>query len=387
MSMETTGTREKAALDDRPYSQASLEQLLEGIVQSSDRQALRELFDHRTPLRWNGGPAMGIRQFIEQLCYSRKALRWLAYDQGALPHVCDLTVDRFAHLPADPTSQHPRRPHGPDCRYYLGSVLTQLRRWRQQQPGADPLAQERAAARILQRMVVRHFRLSCQEARRGRNPGRSRYAWRLQTGSVFLWMPTWMPGWRRRAWLEQNVRNVDPGRPGEQLRVQAVVDAHLGVPRIVPFDKDDLRCQLCGLGHPLAGLLEEEIGVRGLSRVLADEKGGRCDSQRPAIRALGPNGIRRLVRRIFTDLSEESYQEKDVARAFGLSSATLSRFAGIRWRQGCSGHIPDLWRNTAHVLASTRTFIQVAEEAGVWQQVRDCLGSDGSISMENLNVS
>lgn len=385
MSTETTETRDDAALDQRPYSQASLEQLLERIVQSSDRQALRELFDHRTPLRWKGGPPMGVRQFIDQLCYSRKALRWFAYDQGALPQVCDLTVDRFAHMPADPASGQPRRPHGPDCRYYLGSVLTQLRRWRQQQPDADPLAEEMAAARILQRMVVRHFRLSCLETWRGRNPGRSRYAWQLQTGSVYLWMPHWMPGWRRRAWLEQNVRDPDPRRPGEQLRVQAVVDAQLGVPRIVPFDKDDLRCQLCGLGNPLAGLLEEEIGVRGLSRVLADEKAGRCDCQRPAICALGPKRIRQLVQRIFTDLSEESYQEKAVAEAFGLSPATLSRFAGSRWRQSSSGHIPDLWRNTAHVLASTRTFVQVAEEAGVWQQVRACLGSDSTLILGDMN--
>ena len=83
-----------------------------------------------------------------------------------------------------------------------------------------------------------------------------------------------------------------------------------------------------------------------------------------------------MIRRIFLDLSDDRYNEAELARRFGLSKATVSRFAGSRWlersRDGDVA-VPDLWANTAHVLARYGPFVEAAEQAGVWKRVRAIL--------------
>ena len=68
-----------------------------------------------------------------------------------------------------------------------------------------------------------------------------------------------------------------------------------------------------------------------------------------------------------------------MADSFGLSAATFSRFAGSRWRKASQGQVPDLWMNTAEMLASHAVFTEAAEEAGVLGQVEQLL-QGGSLS-------
>ncbi len=72
-------------------------------------------------------------------------------------------------------------------------------------------------------------------------------------------------------------------------------------------------------------------------------------------------------------MSEGDYRDCVLARGFGLSKATFSRFAGSRWQIHSDGPIPDLWANTAEVLAHHTPFIQAAKDAGVWPRVTKVL--------------
>ena len=74
------------------------------------------------------------------------------------------------------------------------------------------------------------------------------------------------------------------------------------------------------------------------------------------------------------DVEPAPLPEISLAEAFGLSQATLSRFAGSRWRSGARTRLPDLWRNVAQTLARHTAFIEMAEKAGVWGKVQRVLG-------------
>jgi len=215
--------------------------------------------------------------------------------------------------------------------------------------------------------------LSCLEARRNANPTKSRYTWLVNGGSITVFMPTAMPGCRRRTWLEENVDDPNPFHSGERNRIQAIVNERLGDIRHVPFDDDD---EVSFRQPPRTGSvssLEHDISVNGLARVVADEKADNIDKQRPAIQYLGRSNLKRLILRIFEDLSSESFEEKALAAAFCLSRATVSRFAGSRWKK--SRRIPDLWMNLAQTVSAHTAFIEVAQDAGVWQQIRQVLGN------------
>jgi hypothetical protein len=87
---------------------------------------------------------------------------------------------------------------------------------------------------------------------------------------------------------------------------------------------------------------------------------------------LGPEKLQAMIRRIFDGLADEQYCLVQVAEQYGLSKATLSRFAGIRWGSGSdplASPVPDLWRNTAKVIGNDPDLVEAARHAGVWQQI------------------
>lgn len=357
-----------------------LAELVERIAERDDRRALRELHDRRTAFRLQTGAAMLLAEFAEALCTMRWAGRLTGGDQAILDRAYDLTIDKFSHLPSTAATPLPLKSPGPDCRKYFRAFLQRMEHEMADRDDMDPISQEILTAEVLQRIVVRHFRLSCLEARRSRNPARTRYAWHVNGTVLYLWMPASLWGGRRRAWLQQNVGAVDPARPGERFRIQAIVDDRLGTARHVPIG--DGRCALLGgRGRldPPAMLIEEEIAQKGLAETIADEKARHIELQRPAIRALGRAKLKRLILRIFRQIEEDRYQEKALAEAFGLSRPTLSRFAGSRWSVQAASRVPDLWANTAHTLAGHEDFVQTAREARVWPVVEKILAEGTTV--------
>jgi hypothetical protein len=119
-----------------------------------------------------------------------------------------------------------------------------------------------------------------------------------------------------------------------------------------------------------------------IGEIVAEEKAGRIKHQRRSIRALGKVALYRMILYIFENIGHSEYQDITVANTFGLSEATFSRFAGSQWNPSNS-FIPDLWLNTAQVLAVHPDFKETALEAGVWEQVYKTLNKAGERKEEN----
>jgi len=191
---------------------------------------------------------------------------------------------------------------------------------------------EAAAACILQRTIQCHVRFSCKEARRYCNPLRSRFAWRFRGGTVHVWIPTSLGGKRRRRWLEENIPNPDPSRPGERRRVQSIIDDRLGVPRVVALSSDPSLDSARRGDDPAEMLwLDDDLGPIELGEVVAEEKAQRINRLRPSIQALGPAKLKQLIVHIFRRLANDEYDQKELAAVYPVKEPSLSRFAGKNW--------------------------------------------------------
>lgn len=373
--VRVTRTGEREA---RPHSKAPLVKLAERIVHSHDQEALRELHNHRTPFRLRADRPMTFVEFVTALSETTWALRVCGCDRSALELAQDRTIDQFSLLP-DNRTEETHRGDGADCRHYFSRFLRTLKASGQNDNLDHSLQQEARAAWALQRLVVTQFRLSCLEARRSCNPARSRYAWHLESGTLYVWMPASFSGHKRRSWLEDNVDAPDPSRPDERYRVQAIIDAYFGVARQFSFTSGaGAVADVSSTNDPLAAAIAAESTGYELAHVLAEKKADKIDQQRFAIRALGKDRLKTLILSIFGALANGHYVESQLAQAFGLSKATLSRFAGSRWR--LSARVPDLWRNCAASVANDGPLVEAAEEAGVWMQIRSILRNSGDAS-------
>jgi hypothetical protein len=198
--------------------------------------------------------------------------------------------------------------------------------------------------------------------------------WVVNGKRIYLWLPLELPGHRCSEWLTANIPDVDPHRPGENYRVQAEVDRLLAKRQIFYFsDLDRIEEELPPSPHSIPWIIRDEISVKGLADAVAGEKAENIERQRPAIRLLGKNKLMELIRTVFGRLAYADYMEKNIARRFGLSCSTFSRFAGAHWKQSRDEKVaavpPDLWKNTAEVLSGQPDFVVAAVKAGVWKQV------------------
>ena len=376
MSLQTLcATHREQARSASIYRRLSLVDLAGRIAGDSDRLAMREFHEGRTVFRNGGGGPLLFAEFVDSLRHAHFAGKLTGRRAVAMDRAYDLTIDKFTALPDVDSGDRPSNRRGPDCRRYFRGFLDRMERWLASDQTAGPLDVELMAAKVLQRCVAHHFCLSCLEARRRENRAMSRYAWRVDDQVIRVRMPAAMPGRQRGAWLARHVDDPDPSRPDEQARVQAIINADLGQFEETSLgDNQDQIPTHRPEDLPLTWLLQHEVTARGLADVVADEKARRLEEQRPAIRAVGGDAVRRLIQRIFDDLSAGCYHEAHLAHAFGLSKSTLSRFAGSRWRRRAGGAIPDLWTNTAHTLANHTAFVEAARDAGVWGSVEQVLG-------------
>jgi hypothetical protein len=231
------------------------------------------------------------------------------------------------------------------------------------------LAREQLAATALRGFVYRQFRLSCLECCRRENGFLKRYAWRVNGSILCLWFPRSMSGRDCRRWLEARLTDVNPPRLDERERIQAIIDAHLVVPRFVAWEEG---CDLAAVRGqaPAKTVSLEEISVRGLAAVVADEKAENITLQRPAIQHLGRDRLKELIRCVFDELTADDHKDSQLAREFGLSKATFSRFAASRFHRHADGYVvPDLFRNVARLLGGFPALVEAARALGVWERI------------------
>jgi len=218
--------------------------------------------------------------------------------------------------------------------------------------------------------IMRYY---CLESRRRAQNLVRRYFWQKDGCALGLWMPSTLPGSRCRQWLERNVPDCDPKRVGERERVQSIVNMRLTRPRIIPLDRVAGGAnEVAAPEDSVSSLIEAEISVQGLAWTVAEEKAENIDHQRPAIQTLGKEKLKQLVLVVFDSVVNNEACAKDLVDAFGLSGATFSRFAGSHWDRGEEGGTvrepPDLWKNTARILALHTGFVEAADKAGLFKE-------------------
>ncbi len=363
MCRETHNTNGRSESTGRPYRVLPLLELVQHMLRQ-DAAAWLE-FHNRALFPGVDGTVQRLAEFLGTMSHTYWAFQ-LAGGCAAADRAYDGALARF--LTPDTTGPGSRR--GTNSLRYLRAVQRLAARAIESMPYATPAEQDVVTVQILRRCVMRSLRQACEEAHRKVNPARSRYIWRVAGGALTVWLPVDLPGCRRREWLLEQIPDADPRRPGEKFRVQAVIDQNLGQRA---QSRLDCRVVATVAGRPGVSppevLSRKELADRQLPELVADEKAASITWQRPAIRALGPTALQSLVLAIFDGIAAGRYDERKLARQYGLSAATMTRFAGSRWDNSAAGPPPDLFLNLTHVVATDNVLIEAAQAAGVWPMV------------------
>jgi hypothetical protein len=354
------------------YGFLSLYKLIRRIVDKADRQALIE-FHHRQLFKFRGEENLTCTEFVAR-CRKEFLLRENAIRNSfeIADRAYDLTTDKFSNLydtpgdaEEDGTEKNQLERNRSDCRLYFRAILNHLDRSFKQSSNKGQLEMEAKAAAAVQGFVNRHFYLSVKEAKRKVNPLWSRYFWNVGGRKICVWLPVYLKGWERPEWLEKNIETPITANPRERERIQAQINQKIGNVGVIPFN--EILHQRILEKHENRSDPKKDVS-RSLGEVVAKEKADNIAYQRRAIKALGEKKLKQMIQHIFEKIAEDNYHDIAVAKTFGLSKATFSRFAGSRWNTSKT-NIPDLWLNTAQVLSVHPDFKKAAVKAGVWKQV------------------
>jgi hypothetical protein len=381
MKLQTLHTEANQKYRRPDYTQMPLLDLSMRIVEYADTQALKELHDNRPLFRYKDDDMLLMANYLTKLKHRNIARQWCGGDFMVLEKAYDHALAKFLNIPAESGNESDSaETGGPDCRYYYEAFYNYAKNRLEAELPTNVIEEELMVAKMLQRMVMRHFYLSCLECKRQGQDLIRRYGWKINGYVLCIWLPTEMPGRRCQTWLRDNIPDVEPTRPGERDRVQAIVNQLLRKPRIVPlYEMNGKIKNFPAKPNHLHSIIEEEISTKGLARVVANEKADNIERQRPAIRHLGVQRLKDMILGVFEGLACGGYEAVSFVGKFGLSKATFSRFAGCKWANndnGTANFVPDLWRNTAHILASNSCFVQMAQESGVWKRVCQVLNSE-----------
>lgn len=342
--------------------------LVERIVEASDTLALKVLLDTRRLFRLKDSPPLLLPEFLLKLRDRLAPPDKFDIDEGRLADCAyDLTLSKYAELP-EPSIDCPSQRTGIDCRNYYRAFLCIMERRMAHGKITTRLQEESEAGYLLQKLVYTNFLKSKLECGR-RTPFSVRYTWQIKGRKFYLWYPSYMTAMEFRTWLREHVKDIDPDYPGEQRRIQSLIDENFKRGSHISLDE-------LGADH-MPGSAEEYTSIEfleGLSFVesladtVAQQKAKHIDKLRPAIRRLGEKELKNLVLHIFTTLSAGEYNAAEVAKRFGLSKATMSRFAGSTWSETAGENeepaIPDLWENTATVLRGNQAFMETVLASG-----------------------
>ncbi|MBC2714914.1 MAG: hypothetical protein HF978_06355 [Desulfobacteraceae bacterium] len=357
------------------YRSLSLIELVEQIIFYRDHQALNEFHTNRTIFTYNNSKPMLFINFIDNLRKSFANREWRGHNDLELADIAyDLTKAKFTSLPnpekisAANKKKNMKQPRT-NCRYYFKAFLKHITDNLKTNQPISKIKEEYIAARAMQGLVIRHFNFSIIEAKRKTNHFWSRYYWDINSDKICVWLPKSLKGRERREWLKKNINNPDLKQPEEKERIQTIIDQKMIKERFVRFSEVENGTE------PETSSFwsdsDEEMGIC-LAKTVANEKAANIKKLRRSIQALGEDKLKEFILCVFDNISSGDFSDGILAKKFGVSKATFSRFAGSQWFETDS-NVPDLWFNTAHVLSKHNIFKEVAIETGFWKQVQNVL--------------
>jgi hypothetical protein len=363
-------------IDEKPaaYRSLSMVDLIVRIAENSDEKAICEFHSNRKVFFYDNDDSLLFVELLERLRDEAliKHNSWPAsYD--VVDRAYNLMIDKFTHIPKEIDSSYffPKRvqANGSDCRFYFRAALNRLDKMLKRTNVFGELQKELLAYKTLQNFVVYHFHLSILEAKRKTNPLWSRYNWKLNGTNICVWMPVTLSGQQRRKWLEDHIENPDPSRLEERQRIQALIKK--AFPHIALTSLNNNICKQHMSTNRDPNKSDPEF-IKSLGAIISQEKAENIHKQRRSIQGLGVTNLKKLILYIFKNIGCSEYKDHLVAKRFGLTPPTFSRFAGSRWSD--TGEIiPDLWKNTAQVLSLHPAFREIAVKTRVWKRVQTTL--------------
>jgi hypothetical protein len=358
-------------------------ELVRRIVEGSDRLALKVFLDTRKLVRLRDEPPLLLPEFLLKLRDRLAPPQRFDIDQGKLADcIYDLTLAKYSNFPDLPqkkpdSSDYFHRATGPDCRNYYRAFLRSMQYLIDHGEIGNQAQEESLAGRVLQKKVYKNFSWSKLECERN-TPFSIRYTWNVEGIKLTLWYPSYMTANEFREWLKVNIKNVNPEAPNEQGRIQDLIDANLKRGYHISLDKGKMG-ETLGTEEecPSIELHEGLVFVGSLAKAVAGEKVKNSDKLRPAIKRLGKKAIKSLILQIFSDIALGEYEATQIAQHYGISKATLSRFSGSMWFEKTGDNksvtIPDLWQNTAGILAGNHVFMETVLTSGVAGKLEEVL--------------
>jgi hypothetical protein len=355
------------------YKSFSLLELIEAVAYKGDRVALEEFHNNRRLFYCRKSRPVRLTEFVDYLCQKDNSNFCYANNDHISQGAYDLTITKFTNLPMENNEQsgEQMKDQGTNCRYYFGAFIKYVKAKIPETGDVESVQFEMKISRFLQNFVVRHFHLSCLECARRADGLTRRYIWNVDGQNIPVWMPAYMSAKQCRDWLAENISRC----VYEKEAIQAVVDSFFRKNVIVSLEQNNIEAQIL----PDDSVLDETEGCSfadGLAAAVADEKAENIDIQRPAIRTLGREKLKKMIMQIFEAISEDRFEAQKIAERFGLSGATFSRFASNHWHHEDKpdfSTVPDLWSNTAHVLAGNNDFIETAGAAGLLGRIKQTM--------------
>ena len=338
----------------------STHELLMRIVEDCDQDALNHLVEYRRIIL-SGDTWLFLPEYIKMLCdtstrsyYHRAEYRYIGFDEF-MNNTYNCLVDRFIELPYIGSSSM-------KCIAQYRSILRKVGETHHM----SELQQEQKIGRVFKETVTNHLYLCMREVIRSSNPFLTRYTWtRNGTTLMTLYRPTTVDVKEITHWLDETFPDIDNKDPSFKEEVQKQLDDRFQRGGYIALDDHGEKDDKQPIEIPIHDEEYTEYPtLEGIIQKIVQRKEQEFDQLRAGIRKLGIRRMKQLVRDILDAVTDGAYNLSDMARKYGLSKATLSRFAGNTWESDDAAS-PDLWKNSMQVILQNTPMLEMAAEAGI----------------------
>jgi len=341
------------------YSSYSTLELIKRISINKENSALNNFLSSRKLLFINSKRLL-LPDYLQKLKEKRfYPFITIPNDETKLEEKLNLTYDRtlqkFTVLKINKDKLE-----GPFCDKQYETLYKQITNNKDLSYTQSQLEQELEIESLFKKMVIRHLKFSWLEVCRQTNRLYQRYRWEVDGGTIELKKPLRIDGREFTKWLSTHIDNPKSCAKDEKHRIQKEVDDWFG--KSIEIDYSKIKNIQSGNLDPIT---ETERYSEDFTTLIADEKSRNLIKLRPAIRDLGADNVKELVKKIVDDHIYEKNNDVSNVREFGISKATYSRFAGRNWEQDNNGKVPDLWKNIAEVVANDPVFYEIAISIGI----------------------